>query len=92
MRTVTKIETADGALHDSIAAATRHAENRYRLALSALAHRLVRLDSYSTMLDHLDKPDTAAAFAELAALKADCAEPENDGRFCAACCRDMASD
>jgi len=69
MKRVTKIETADGVLHDDLGAAQRHVEALYGNALSRLAHKLVRLEKYAAMMETLNA--NLPAFQELLDLKAD---------------------
>jgi hypothetical protein len=70
MRWVEKVQTSDGQLHDHERRALDHAEKRYGDALTALAHRLVRVEKYTAMCDFLDA--NIAEFVALEALKADC--------------------
>lgn len=54
MKTFTGYETNDGVIHRSYKDAKSHAEKRYGLQLSKMAHELVQIDKYSVMLDKLD--------------------------------------
>ena len=54
MKRVSKWETSDGLLHDSFYEAKSHAENRYDLQLSKMAHELVVVEKYTEMLDKLN--------------------------------------
>lgn len=69
MERITKLKTADGALHDTETDARKHAEARYANALLSLAHRLVRIEKYSAVTEFLDA--NLDAFADLTALKRD---------------------
>jgi len=69
MKRVSKIETADGVLHDGLANAQRHVEALYGNALSRLAHKLVQVEKYGQMMEALNA--NLPAFQELLALKAD---------------------
>ena len=54
MKQVSRWETSDGKLHETYLEAKHHAENRYGLQLSAMAHELLRVEKYAEMLDKLD--------------------------------------
>lgn len=69
MKTVTKVQTFDGALHDTEAAARRHAEKLYGEALSRLAARLVAIQKYSPMMEFIDS--NLSEFEKLKTLKSD---------------------
>lgn len=69
MRKVIRYQTRDGELHVSYEAAQRHAENIYGLALSAIVHKMLRVDKYALALDFVDTE--LPAFGHLIALKAD---------------------
>lgn len=69
MKAVNKIQTADGALHDSEELARRHAEKVYGDALSKLVHPMAHLTKYAQWMDYVDR--NLSAFVKLAALKAD---------------------
>lgn len=69
MHELTAFRTADGQLHASRGAATRHADKRFGEAVSRHAHALARLEKYTAICAYLD--DNAEALAELAALKRD---------------------
>jgi hypothetical protein len=71
MRCVTLYQTRDGKCFPDPRAAKRHAEDAYGVALSNLAHRLLRADKYSAMMEALE--ECAGGFADLAALRADIA-------------------
>lgn len=77
MKTVTKIQTRDGVLHDNEASAKRHANKVYADALSTLAAKLVKIEKYSPMMDFLDT--RLDDFIELRALADDTVlEPINE--------------
>lgn len=76
MERVTKIKTADGVLHDSVESATRHADIRYGEALSALAHKIVRLEKYSAICEYIDR--NLGMFIELQALRDDMKPPPDN--------------
>lgn len=70
MRRVSRVQTADGVLHEDERAALRHAERRYGDALSRVAHQIVHLDwKYTTTMEFIDT--NLNAFVELKALKDD---------------------
>ena len=76
MRRITMVRTRDGQLHADSAVALRHAENCYGLALSNLAHKLLKADKYLAMLEAIRA--NLPAFLELEALKNDCVLPPPD--------------
>lgn len=69
MYALTVYRTRDGVLHDTAAAAGRHADNQYGLKLSSLAHAAVKIDKYTGMCDFFDAH--LNDFAELQALADD---------------------
>jgi hypothetical protein len=76
VRYVTLVQTSDGINHADEKAAQRHAEKRHSDAHAKLSHRITALDfKYSAVCEFVADPATAAAFAELAALAADCEPP-----------------
>lgn len=77
MRRVMKVQTLDGALHDSERDAKRHAEAKYADKLCSLAHKLVAITKYSDMLDFIDA--NLGVFEELQRLKADTILETNEG-------------
>lgn len=76
MKHVTKVQTKDGALHNSPSDARRYAEKLYGEALSRLAHNLVQIEKYLAMQEFVDQ--NLEVFAELKALKADIAMEPGD--------------
>ncbi len=74
---VTRFETLDGALHASPLDAKRHAEKRYGDALTAISHKLARLEKYAAIQDFIDA--NLGEFTALAELREDCEmSPETD--------------
>lgn len=69
MKMVNKIQTSDGALHDSEELARRHAERLYGEALSKLVHPMAHLHKYSEWMDYVDR--NLNGLLNLAKLKAD---------------------
>lgn len=69
MRTVERVQTIDGQLHETLEAATRHAEKVYGLALSKLAGEMLKIEKYIGMQEFID--GSLDEFVRLAALKND---------------------
>lgn len=76
MEWVAMVKTADGALHETAAAALRHADKRYGEALTALAAEAVRVEKYLAMALFIES--NLPRFVALSALKADCTLIPND--------------
>lgn len=75
MKTVTKIQTQDGCLHDNEQRAKSHADQVYGEALSKAAHKLSHLTKYSDWMEFIDA--NLDTFTKLKALKDDI-EHESD--------------
>ena len=69
MKTVSKVMTFDGKLHDTQKDATRHVEAVYADKLSKISMQLVRIDKYVATGDYIN--DNLSLFVELASIKAD---------------------
>jgi hypothetical protein len=54
MERVIMFRTSDGVLHEDYLRAERHAEEKYGNKLTSLAHRLVAIEKYTTMLTALE--------------------------------------
>lgn len=68
MRYVKKVQTRDGALHETTGDATRHADKVYGDALLRIARELAQ-QKYSFVSEYIDR--NLDAFAQLKALKED---------------------
>jgi hypothetical protein len=69
MKTVSKVMTFDGKLHDTQKDAVRHVEAIYADKLSKLAVKLVSIEKYVALGNFID--ENLALFLELASIKAD---------------------
>ena len=69
MKQVTKFETLDGKLHNSLDAAVRHAEKNYGDGLTHLANLALRQEKYTAMCKFID--ENLLMFERLSLLKAD---------------------
>lgn len=69
MKWVQRIQTRDGALHETAREAKKHAEVMYGNKLLPLAGKLAQMDKYSAVSDYLDA--NLDTFLELKALKDD---------------------
>lgn len=69
MRWVQRIQTRDGALHETARDAKKHAEVMYANKLLPLAGKLAQMDKYSAVSEYLDA--NLDKFLELKALKDD---------------------
>lgn len=78
MKKIICYQTADGSIHTSKKAASAHAEDRFGLKLTSLAHRVVQQTKYLALLAFL--VDHLPEFIELVALKKDC-EIENPNEY-----------
>lgn len=67
MQTKICYQTCDGVIHTDVRSASRHADKRYGEVLCALAHRLLTIEKYRSMVDFLDQYD----FSTLIRLKED---------------------
>ena len=78
MRIVQRVVTRDGAAHNTLEAARRHADARYTKAACELASALVMIEKYQDVKHFIDA--NLGKFLELAALKADleCENPEDE--------------
>lgn len=79
MKRITAWQTCDGILWPNKRAAASHADKRYGVLLSKLAHDGARVEKYMDMIEWLES--RAADFEQLALLKADMTEtaPYGDG-------------
>ena len=69
MKTVSKVMTFDGKLHDTQKDATRHVDAIYADKLSKIALKLVQIGKYAATGDYIN--DNLSLFVELASIKAD---------------------
>ena len=81
MREVIRFETSDGAIHENLNKANRHAEERYGKEITRLATHLVKIDKYVGIIDFIEKH--LDDFVNLHSLKKDLDEvieldPPND--------------
>lgn len=77
MRRVTKIETYDGKIHDTEAAARKHLDAQYADVLCRLAHKLTAAEKYANICEVLDA--SGDALRAMLAIKADLAiEPREE--------------
>lgn len=77
MQYVTKVQTADGRLHDNSKEATRHLDRIYGEKLSALSHGIVKTDwKYRAILEFIDA--NLPLFVELQGIKTDMELPRDE--------------
>lgn len=69
MRRVTKVETYDGKIHDTEAAARKHLDAQYADVLCRLAHKLTTAEKYAKICEILD--ESSDAFRAMLTIKAD---------------------
>lgn len=74
MKLVTKYQTLDGKLHDTVLVAKRYADNRYGAKVTELAHQIAALEKYGKISAFLD--NNLAEFRTLLALHDDLAAME----------------
>ena len=77
MKRVSRIETRDGALHESERDAKRHADKAYGDALLHIGRELAQ-QKYTFVTDYIDS--NLAAFVELKALKDDLQLPADNNQ------------
>ena len=78
MKKVIRYMTDNAILHLTKTEARDHAEKRYGLLVSKLAHKLLTFTKYTSMMDYIDQGDFAELAAELAILKQDIILEEED--------------
>lgn len=79
MKIVTRVQTFDGATHDTSVIAQRYLDRLYADSLCELAHKLVHIEKYAQMCEWIDT--NLDLFDVLKAIKQDMVVvplPEND--------------
>lgn len=54
MRTITRVETFDGAVHTGAAAARKHLDKLYGTELTRVAGHLAQIDKYQAACEYID--------------------------------------
>lgn len=69
MKIVTRVQTFDGATHDTSVIAQRYLDRLYADSLCELAHKLVHIEKYAKMCEWIDA--NLGAFEMLQVIKQD---------------------